>query len=70
MESWHKSALFSKGETMSCRAKDCYMYKTCLAKSDLAKSEPHCADYRKALSTTNRKEIKNEREIRNSSRKR
>lgn len=27
-----------------CKAKDCYMYKTCLARWDLV-GEHHCADY-------------------------
>lgn len=46
---------------MSCKARDCYMFKTCLAKHDLDSHEHHCADYRKGLMTPKkRKEKKHE----------
>ena len=34
---------------MSCKAKDCYMYKSCLAKYDLV-GEHHCDDYKRVTS--------------------
>jgi len=41
-----------------CKAKDCYMYKTCLARWDLV-GEPHCADYVKvAKKVPKKKETK------------
>ena len=47
---------------MSCKAKTCKYYKKCLAKRDLV-GDTCCNDYE-------RKEIKDERAARNSSRKR
>lgn len=54
---------------MSCKAKTCKYYKLCLAKYDLV-GELHCNDYEAKPVKASRKEIKDEREMGNSSRQR